>query len=54
MNGALGPAATHGIHADEMTIAEVLKPRGYATAIYGKWHLGHHPEFLPQRNGFAS
>jgi arylsulfatase A len=50
--GALGPASNHGIHADEMTIAEVLKPRGYATAIYGKWHLGHHPEFLPMRHGF--
>ena len=50
--GALGPAARHGIHDDEMTIAEVLKPRGYATAIFGKWHLGHHPEFLPTRHGF--
>jgi arylsulfatase A-like enzyme len=52
ITGALGPAATHGIHAGEMTIAEVLKPKGYATAIYGKWHLGHHPEFLPTRHGF--
>lgn len=52
IQGALGPAATHGIHSDELTIAEVLKPRGYATAIYGKWHLGHHPEFLPTRHGF--
>lgn len=50
--GALGPAATHGINPDETTIAEVLKGRGYATAIYGKWHLGHHPEFLPTRHGF--
>ncbi|MBS0206068.1 MAG: sulfatase [Planctomycetes bacterium] len=50
--GALGPGNTHGIHADEMTIAEVLKPQGYATAIYGKWHLGHHPQFLPTRHGF--
>ena len=52
IQGALGPAATHGIHADEMTIAELLKRRGYATAIYGKWHLGHHPQFLPTRHGF--
>ena len=52
IQGALGPAATHGIHTEEMTIAEVLKPRGYATAIYGKWHLGHLPEFLPTRHGF--
>jgi arylsulfatase A len=50
--GALGPASKHGIHANEKTIAEVLKARGYATAIYGKWHLGHHPQFLPTRHGF--
>lgn len=50
--GALGPNATHGISASEMTIAEVLKQNGYATAIYGKWHLGSHPEFLPERHGF--
>jgi arylsulfatase A-like enzyme len=50
--GALGPNATHGIHAAEETIAEVLKRRGYATAIYGKWHLGHHEPFLPTRHGF--
>lgn len=50
--GALGPASKNGIHDDETTIAEVLKPRGYATAIFGKWHLGHHPQFLPTRHGF--
>ena len=50
--GALGPRAQHGIHADEQTIAEVVKQRGYATAAYGKWHLGHHPKFLPTRHGF--
>ena len=50
--GALGPGARHGINADEMTFAEVVKRRGYATAIYGKWHLGHHPKFLPTRHGF--
>ena len=50
--GALGPKSTVGISDDEMTIAEVLKQRGYATAIYGKWHLGHHPQFLPTRHGF--
>ncbi len=52
MHGALGPNAKHGIHDNEMTIAEVLKTKGYATAIYGKWHLGHHPQFLPTRHGF--
>ena len=50
--GALGPKSNIGIHDDEMTIAEVLKQKGYATAIYGKWHLGHHPQFLPTRHGF--
>ena len=37
----------HGINADEMTLAEVVKQKDYATACYGKWHLGHHPRFLP-------
>lgn len=50
--GALGPNAKHGISDDEMTIAQVLKTRNYATAIFGKWHLGHHPRFLPTRHGF--
>jgi arylsulfatase A len=50
--GALGPQSKNGLHDDESTIAEVLKPRGYATAIFGKWHLGHHPQFLPTRHGF--
>ena len=48
----IGPSAKIGISSDEMTIADVLKPLGYATACYGKWHLGHHPEFLPMRHGF--
>lgn len=50
--GALGPSAKHGIAASEMTLAEVCKQRGYATACYGKWHLGHHPKFLPTNHGF--
>ena len=50
--GALGPASKNGISDKEMTIAQVLKQKGYATAIYGKWHLGHHPQFLPTRHGF--
>ena len=52
IQGALGPQAEHGLNQDETTIASLLKSRGYATAIYGKWHLGHHPEFLPTRRGF--
>jgi arylsulfatase A-like enzyme len=49
---ALGPKDTHGISDNEKTLAELLKSRGYATAIYGKWHLGHHTRFLPTRHGF--
>jgi arylsulfatase A-like enzyme len=52
IHGALGPLSKHGIHADETTLAEVLKGRGYATAIVGKWHLGRAPQFLPTRHGF--
>lgn len=44
--------AAAGLPHDEITIAEMLKPRGYATAIIGKWHLGHLPEYLPNRQGF--
>jgi arylsulfatase A-like enzyme len=50
--GALSHRANHGINADEMTLAEVVKQKGYATACYGKWHLGHHPKFLPANHGF--
>jgi arylsulfatase A len=50
--GALGPASDIGINSDEMTLAEVCRQKGYATACFGKWHLGHHPEFLPQQHGF--
>jgi arylsulfatase A-like enzyme len=52
IQGALDHRAGHGINDDEMTIAEALKPSGYATAVFGKWHLGHHPQFLPIRHGF--
>ncbi len=52
IHGALGPGSTHGIHDDEVTLAELFKSKGYATAVFGKWHLGHHPQFLPTRHGF--
>tara|TARA_R110002096_G_scaffold74283_18_gene176132 strand:- start:1712 stop:3952 length:2241 start_codon:yes stop_codon:yes gene_type:complete len=41
-----------GIHPDELTIAELLKDNGYATACIGKWHLGFHEAFLPRNQGF--
>jgi len=50
----LHPPAKTGIHPDEITLAELLKTRGYATACVGKWHLGHRPKFLPTRHGFDS
>ena len=52
IQGALGPRSKVGLNLSEITMAEVLKTRGYATAIYGKWHLGDAPEFLPTRQGF--
>lgn len=48
----LFPDSDLGLAPEEVTIAEVLKTRGYATAAIGKWHLGHHAEFLPTRQGF--
>ena len=50
--GALGPKSSHGINANEVTLAEICKQKGYATACYGKWHLGHHEKFLPIQHGF--
>jgi arylsulfatase A-like enzyme len=51
-NGVLFPTSTSGLHPDEHTIADHLRQQGYATACFGKWHLGHHPEVLPTANGF--
>lgn len=48
----LRPVSPYGLDPKEVTIAEALKDRGYATAIFGKWHLGDQPEFLPTRQGF--
>lgn len=48
----LFPAGAVGLHPEEVTVAEVLKSQGYATACVGKWHLGDQPEFLPTAQGF--
>lgn len=48
----LFPSSTKGLHPEEHTIADHLKQQSYATACFGKWHLGHHPEVLPTSNGF--
>jgi arylsulfatase A-like enzyme len=42
----------HALNLDEITIAELLKGQGYATGIFGKWHLGDQPEYLPTKQGF--
>lgn len=48
----LRPLSPYGLHPDELTIAEVARSAGYATAIIGKWHLGDQLPFLPTRQGF--
>ena len=48
----LRPVSPYGLNPNEETIAEVLKGAGYATGIFGKWHLGDQPAFLPTRQGF--
>ena len=50
----LFPDSAGGLPATEVTLAEALKTKGYATACVGKWHLGHLPQYLPTRNGFDS
>jgi arylsulfatase A-like enzyme len=52
MSGALNHLSTTGIHPNEKLLSEVLKERGYATAAYGKWHLGQQMPFWPTRRGF--
>ncbi len=54
MGKVLFPNSPGGINPNEITIPEILKTQGYATGMVGKWHLGHHPEFLPTRHGFDS
>ena len=51
-SGALFPRDVVGLNPQEYTIAEMLKEQGYATACFGKWHLGWQKEFLPLQHGF--
>jgi len=53
-SGVLFPDSFGGLQPSEITVAEVLKQKGYATAAIGKWHLGHLPEYLPINQGFDS
>lgn len=52
MLGAPSHSAKHGIHPDEVLLPEICKQKGYSTAMYGKWHLGHHRQSLPLQHGF--
>lgn len=42
----------HGLPHEAVTIAEWLKPQGYVSGCFGKWHLGYHPPWLPVDQGF--
>ena len=53
-NGPYRSNPNVGLNPDEETIAELLKKKGYATAMAGKWHLGHKQKFLPLQHGFDS
>ena len=52
IHGALGPAAKLGLAGSEVTLAELVKQKGYATGMAGKWHLGRPKQFLPTHHGF--
>ncbi|MCT1529383.1 sulfatase [Sphingobacterium daejeonense] len=52
ISGAFMPNAGVGLAPEEESLAEMLKSKGYATQIIGKWHLGNEPEFLPTKQGF--
>ena len=50
--GVYFPGQSVGLNPSEVTVAERLKEKGYATQMVGKWHLGDQPDFLPTRQGF--
>jgi arylsulfatase A-like enzyme len=50
--GVYFPGQAEGLNPQEDTIADLVKPQGYATMCIGKWHLGDQPEFLPTKQGF--
>jgi len=52
MPGVFGPRSPRGLHPDEITFADLLRTKGYATAMVGKWHVGDKPETLPTAQGF--
>lgn len=52
INSVFFPESLTGMDPEEITIAEILKSKGYRTGIVGKWHLGHMEKFLPLNQGF--
>ena len=52
IGGVMFPRNNHGLNPDEITLPELLKDQGYATAIIGKWHLGNEDMFQPLNHGF--
>ncbi|MDW3192126.1 MAG: sulfatase [Cytophagales bacterium] len=52
VHAAYMPNSKKGLNHDEVTIAEMLKAKGYNNGIFGKWHLGDHPSLLPLNHGF--
>jgi arylsulfatase A len=48
----LFPNSGGGLPPEEITLAELLKQKDYATGVFGKWHLGHLPQYLPTSQGF--
>lgn len=54
IHGALGPEARIGLNTNEMNLARLVKQKGYATGMVGKWHLGRPAPLLPIHQGFDS
>ncbi len=52
IHNAMMPNSKKGLNLSETTLAEMLSANGYSTAIYGKWHLGDDPKFMPNNQGF--
>src|SRR5258708_3900720 len=52
IEGAMEPWYKFGIHEKELTFPKMMKQKGYATGMVGKWHLGTPTEFLPTHRGF--
>ncbi len=46
------PESLQGMDPEEITISEMLKTVGYTTGLVGKWHLGHHEQYMPWNQGF--